>query len=366
MGERRVASPVRSLHVFVAESSDHRLPHALGSGFDAASARQAARGEQIERYSQLFRDDEPRVRTTLSKLGARAVHPDACQLFSARQYRERRRWNARHIPGCHVPRPFDARRLADWSPVRSLTHNTERFIATGLLYYHAVVAGGDACIADSTGSASAASPDEAIVRGFLEVVERDAIALWWYHRAPRRALDLDALGDPQVHTLRAELAVAGLDLELLNLTSDLGVPVYAAVVRPWTRPGRVAIGFGCHFDALLAARRAAAEMAQALAFRRSIPDAPLLRAAGVALPARPHGRRSNDLRRCVDVAKRCDLEVLVADLTRRDVGVPVVKVMVPGLRHAVPRFAPGRLFDVPRREGLRVSEQLLNPVPFVL
>ena len=42
------------------------------------------------------------------------------------------------------------------------------------------------------------------------------------------------------------------------------------------------------------------------------------------------------------------LEVLVLDQTRPDVGLPVVRVVVPGLRHFWARFGPGR-----RPENLR-------------
>ncbi len=60
------------------------------------------------------------------------------------------------------------------------------------------------------------------------------------------------------------------------------------------------------------------------------------------------------------------LELLVLDQTRPDVGMPVVKVIVPGLRHFWARYAPGRLFDVPvalgRLSGPTPYEQL-NPIP---
>ena len=41
------------------------------------------------------------------------------------------------------------------------------------------------------------------------------------------------------------------------------------------------------------------------------------------------------------------MEVLVLDQTRPDFGLPVVKVIVPGLRHFWRRLGPGRLYDVP-------------------
>jgi ribosomal protein S12 methylthiotransferase accessory factor len=68
---------------------------------------------------------------------------------------------------------------------------------------------------------------------------------------------------------------------------------------------------------------------------------------------------------CVNIAKRYGLDFLVLDQTRPDIGVPVVRVIVPGLRHFYRRFAPGRLYDVPVKLGLRdrpLSENELNPL----
>jgi oxazoline/thiazoline synthase len=68
---------------------------------------------------------------------------------------------------------------------------------------------------------------------------------------------------------------------------------------------------------------------------------------------------------CVDVAKRQGLDFLVLDQTRPDIEVPVVRVIVPGLRHFYRRFAPGRLYDVPVKLGLRdkpILESELNPL----
>jgi len=57
------------------------------------------------------------------------------------------------------------------------------------------------------------------------------------------------------------------------------------------------------------------------------------------------------------------------DQTRPDVGLPVVKMVVPGLRHFWARFAPGRLYDVPVQMGLLqqpLAEAELNPIPMFL
>jgi ribosomal protein S12 methylthiotransferase accessory factor len=67
---------------------------------------------------------------------------------------------------------------------------------------------------------------------------------------------------------------------------------------------------------------------------------------------------------CVDIARRAGLDFLVLNQTRPDVEVPVVRVIVPGLRHFYRRFGPGRLYDIPVKLGLRdrpLPESELTP-----
>ena len=74
----------------------------------------------------------------------------------------------------------------------------------------------------------------------------------------------------------------------------------------------------------------------------------------------------DDVAECQRRVERNGLEMLVLDQTRPDLGLPVVKVVVPGLRHFWARFAPGRLYDVPVRLGWLprpLPEEQLNPLP---
>jgi ribosomal protein S12 methylthiotransferase accessory factor len=67
----------------------------------------------------------------------------------------------------------------------------------------------------------------------------------------------------------------------------------------------------------------------------------------------------------VQIAKRAGLDFLVLDQTRPDIEVPVVRVIVPGLRHFYRRFGPGRLYDIPVKLGWLdhpLSETELNPL----
>ena len=94
-----------------------------------------------------------------------------------------------------------------------------------------------------------------------------------------------------------------------------------------------------------------------------------LRGRGNAIPRPARLRnfarlgRREQVHACVALAKRHGLDFLILDQTRPDIGVPVVRVIVPGLRHQYRRFAPGRLYDVPVKLGLRkrpLAESELN------
>jgi ribosomal protein S12 methylthiotransferase accessory factor len=78
---------------------------------------------------------------------------------------------------------------------------------------------------------------------------------------------------------------------------------------------------------------------------------------------------ADDVRYCRSIVERQGLELLVLDQTRPEIGLPVVKVIVPGLRHFWARFAPGRLYDVPVKLGWLpgpLAEEELNPIPMFL
>ena len=85
--------------------------------------------------------------------------------------------------------------------------------------------------ADSNGCAAGNTVEEAIVQGFLELVERDAYAIWWYNKVQRPEVDLDRFDNSYVHDLRNQLTEAGKRVWVLDITSDLGIPTFVAVAH---------------------------------------------------------------------------------------------------------------------------------------
>lgn len=362
-----------------------------GKGTTPLQAEVGALCEALERHSGIYAGDERRVRGSLRSLGERALHPNSSLLYDDRQYAGRVEWNRRHSPFQFVCAPFDETAELDWTPVWSLTEQRSRLLPTGMLYFNAPAAPGPRTVrADSNGNAAGGRLEDAVLQGLLEVVERDAVALWWYNRTRAPGVDLDAFADPWVDELRT--VYAGMDREVwvLDVTADLGVPTMVAVSRS-VGGGRehVLFGFGAHPDPRVALKRSLAELNQLVpGLLRAGPDAAercgddpdaaaWLRSASVDgepwLVADPavRARRPGDFgyRPCADLTadvraiqrriERQGMQLLVLDQTRPDIGLPVVKVIVPGMRHFWARYAPGRLFDVPVRLG-----RLARPTPY--
>jgi bacteriocin biosynthesis cyclodehydratase domain-containing protein len=400
------------LHVYVSGNNVARRPKSLGDlrsdlrsstsgkGTTELQAKASALCEGLERYSAVYRGDEPRRRARFVDLGAEAIHPSTFLLFSDLQYREREARNAHRPAHDEIPLPFDAEAEIDWTPTWSLSRQAVCWLPTAFCYFHAPhTVSRTFCWSDSNGNAAGNTREEAILQGFLELVERDSVALWWYNRVRRPAVNLDSFADPYLPALRALLASRHRDLWILDLTSDLGVPAFAAISRR-TDGGmeQIMLGFGAHLDARLAVLRAVTEMIQ---IHSQLLDAPgdqlpayltakqtveWLRTATVdnqpyLLPLEGMARDASsyrpcetddlldDVLACQALVERNGMEMLVLDQTRSEIGLPVVKVVVPGLRHFWARFAPGRLYDVPVRLGWRtqpVSEKQLNPIPMFL
>jgi ribosomal protein S12 methylthiotransferase accessory factor len=352
-----------------------------GKGQTASQARTGALCEAAERYSAIYRGDELTIRARAVDLGDTWIAPNACMQFSDRQYAEREEWNRRSLRFHWIPVPFDPERPIDWTEAWSLTEGRRKYVPAAYCYYgYPMPPDLPFCQADSNGSAAGANLEEAILQGFMELVERDAVALWWYNRIQRPEVALESFGNPYFTALRDSYLALNRGLHVLDISSDFGVPVFAAISTVPGQENSVLLGFGAHFDPAIALSRAVTELSQLLPavlagrprelFAEPLSDIEFLR--GGRGPIRrqsdfPHTWTPDlleDINRCVSLAGNRGLETIVVDLTRPDVGIPVVKVIAPGLRPFWARFAPGRLYDVPVAMGwmdVPLLEDQLNP-----
>ena len=375
-----------------------------GKGTTAEQSEAGALCEAIERYSGAFHGDEIRIAARFSDHSfaesQSAIHPNDVQLFSDWQLENAALINARGHPYNIVPPRFDEDQPVFWSPVWSLSQHRHRYLPTGMLYSMTPEQRGSVELwSDSNGCASGNTLEEAVLQGFFELVERDAFAIWWYNRLRCPGVDLDSFGNEYLSQAPDYYARYNRQMWVLDLTSDLGIPCFVALSRRIDRePEDIIYGAGAHIDPAIAAARAVCELNQCLTWmprpgqesERYIIDDPMClqwwKNAKVADHAYLVPSETCSVRTCRDypVIERADLkddvlwcrsliedkgmELLVLDQTRPDIGMPVVRVIVPGLRHFWERFAPGRLYDVPVKLGLlkeKTPEENLNPLPVV-
>lgn len=377
-----------------------RAGTSAGKGLTRIQAKTSCLCEAIERVSGIFRGTEYRVHVRYGEVAETAIHPRDLLLFSDKQYSERSRWAGLDCAFTRVPVRFDESHVIDWSPAWSLTNKVWKLVPTAYLYYGYNEDPETAfCVADSNGCAAGGCLEEAILQGLLELIERDAVALWWYNMIPFPALDLESVRDPMIAQFLETLAAAGRTAWVLDISSDLPVSVFAACSSEMGNgPDRPVLGFGAHLDPRVALTRALSEMIQSLGIidfpsellydngklsllKRFTEETKLARTPylipAVDLPVQRFESYRDassddlltDLRHCVDMLRERGLETLVHDQTRPDLGLNVAKVIVPGLRHFWARYAQGRLYDVPVSMGWvrePTPEEKLNPIPVFL
>lgn len=213
----------------------------------------------------------------------------------------------------------------------------------------------------SNGLASGNHLLEAIAHGLCEVIERDAEALWKL-TDDLRQLDLATVDDAACARALALLERAGVRAAAWDLTTDTRIPVYGCAIleqpdQPTGRGLGVYYGFGCHLSPGVALMRALSEAVQTRVtyisgsrddfFRdeyeratdedllrgiwEEITNPPLIEsfAAQTSMATESF---EGDIAALLSALNDAGIEsAIVVNLTRPEIGVPVVKVIAPGL-----------------------------------
>jgi ribosomal protein S12 methylthiotransferase accessory factor len=342
----------------------------MAGGVTDGDARASAIGEAVERYSGVFRFSDPVRCATYAELGSVAIHPNDVMGFSETQIANRTSWNAAHPHAyARVPEPFDPDEPRAWTALSSLRDGDVRWLPTASCYFGVEpILERRSCIADSNGCAAGPTFDAAVVSGFLELIERDAVGIWWHNRIERAGIDLATVGDPFVQSVREAYQRMGRDLRVLDISTDLRVPAFAALSsEPGAGAADLTLGFGAHFDPLRALRHALIELNLFLpelsaGRRRAICSGPepagsylwpaTLKPWTAGVPA-----AASSIAAVAAVATDHGLEVFVLDQTRADAGVPVARIVAPGLCHFWARRGVRRLFEVPVAMGWRATPE---------
>jgi len=355
-GLDRIGIPV----VMVCRPNARSLAVAQGKGLDLALAKASGLMESVEAYHaehitlplKLGSYEELRYThrvadvTTLPRVSASRFHPNLQIL-----------WIAGHDLLQDEP---------VWIPYE-LVHTN---------YTHPLPTGSGCFTLTSTGLASGNHRLEAISHGICEAVERDATTLWHVmekEARQRSRIDLNTVDEPSCREVLDVFERAAVAVAVWETTTDVGIPSFrcALMDRQVDRLRLLypSVGTGCHPARHIALLRALTEAAQSrLTFiagsrddairsryeRSRDPDAQQRYRAELeaAAPARsfrdvPTWNADTfdediawELGRVRSAGFR---QAIVVDLTKPEFGLPVVRVVIPGLEGSdhVPDYALG-------------------------
>jgi YcaO-like protein with predicted kinase domain len=218
---------------------------------------------------------------------------------------------------------------------------------------------------------------EAISHGICEVVERDATTLWHLRSAEARwrtRLDLDSVDDPGCREVLEKFERAGVDVAVWETTSDVGLSAFLCMSAERSpephRPLFPTTGAGCHPARQVALLRALTEAAQVRAtlisgsrddlgvarYYETLQDPELWQRVQKLMRSGEPVRRFHEVPTYEgnsfdeDVAWELERlaavgleQVVVVDLTKPAFGIPVARVVIPGLEaiHDAPGYVPG-------------------------
>lgn len=353
-----------------------------GRGLSAQQAEESCIGEAVERFSLVFRGDEPMVRGRLDEVGG--VHPNEIMRISERQFEDREEWNRSADERFTVPERFDPSRPIDWIRAEDLVSGETVLVpaACCLMWYRSRHGDVPFGLADTIGCASWSNWQGALANALLEMVERDALAIWWYNRLQRPAISVESLEHPPLMEIQKGLAGLGRNLVLLDVTTDLGIPTYVSIAA-LADGSEPLFSSASDFSPRSAATRAASEILQFwfaathhktidLEIHKWLSTATLasqsyLCPAGTteAIGEPPIWANEQRLQGCIEAMTKCGLRPIGLDQSRADVALKTARAIVPGMRHIWNRRAAGRLFDVPVQLGWRatpLAEEDLNSI----
>jgi thioglycine synthase len=308
-----------------------------GKGATIEESRISAIMEGIERYSSELHDRRPEL----------APYP----------YMQMSGRNVLDPKDLILPQGTDLDRLMPWTEGYDIA-NDEPILVLSNAVFHPLPPGFRGPFRTNTnGLASGNTLEEAVFHALSEVIERDAWSLVEACRdtGPR----VVNITDGPLIAMQEKFAKAQVDVMVRDITSDIGIPTMAAVSDDvlLKDPMLLTIGIGTHTSARIAVMRALTEVAQSRltqihGAREDTTIAEMRKKMGYDRTRRINGywfrdngtmdyshiRSSDtddfkkDIDHIVDALKKQGLDrVIVVDLTREEIGIPVVRVIVPGL-----------------------------------
>ena len=317
-----------------------------GKGITKDHARASAMMEGFERYSAERQESDEVTIATLDEISDTGDYINPESLNLPKDFRKEN---------------LDSMKL-EWSPAKDIISGKEYFIPTNAIY-HPYIHGNDCeslFKSNTNGLASGNILEEAILHGIFEVIERDAWSIFELTHKNYAQIDLESIESDIVNESIDKFESEGIKIKLMDFTADIKVPTIAASADDTvTRDaGLLTLGMGTHLDPEVAILRALTEVAQSRATqingaREDTVRADFAREAGYERMKRINryyfrqedekialssieDKSTTSITKDLEIVKEeliaNDIEkILYYDLTRPELDVNVVRVIIPGM-----------------------------------
>ncbi|HMW46831.1 MAG TPA: TOMM precursor leader peptide-binding protein [Cellvibrionaceae bacterium] len=350
----------------------------LGKGVANTQAQLSALGEAFERKAAQYQGDEPLRYALPQELPGKAYLPQELAAFSSAQYQFFAQWEQANLQQPQWVKPYAADTPIYWCPAWNLTRHRPVYFPAAFCLADTPFDDAHYSIYTHNGNSAGASIEEAILQGALELIERDAAAIWWYNRIPRPQIALEVIAPAQQKIIANTLGNEW-DYWLLDISHDLPA-VSCVAVGQHKIDGRYVLGFGCHLEVSIAAQRALTELYQLICIKDKVsgpfdfkaikPHPFLYPRANTAIKysgdycARQNVSLHSHIIDLIEALQANQLDLCVVNYSRADVPLKTLKVVAPGLCHFWPQLATPRLYQVAVKLGWLshpLTEAELNP-----
>ncbi|MDR2967830.1 MAG: YcaO-related McrA-glycine thioamidation protein [Methanobacteriaceae archaeon] len=316
-----------------------------GKGVKKEQAKASAMMEGFERYSAEKQDidNEKSIITTFNNLkNSSIINPKDLTL-----------------PNETKNLDFDTVEI-EWTLATDIATEKEYYVPSNAIFHPYIPKNSTPLFKGNTnGLASGNVLEEAVLHGILEVIERDAWSIFELTKKNKKQIDTKSIKNPLINDLLNKFKKEAIDIKLMDLTADVNIPTIAATADDTILkdPALLTFGVGTHLNPEIAIMRALTEVAQSRATqihgaREDTVRADFMRKAGYKRMKRINNhyfseekeqvkiedienKATDSLKKDIEIAvselKNFSLnKILFTDLTREELGVNVVRVIIPG------------------------------------
>lgn len=314
-----------------------------GKGISKSHAKASAMMEGFERYSAEKQDSDNSIIATTDEISEKGnyIDPKSLNLNQKLEKEDLSNWQL------------------EWNLAHDLISGEDFYVPSNAVYHPYTHDSAKSLFKSNTnGLASGNILEEAILHGMLEVIERDAWSIFELTHKNYSQIDLDSIESDIVNEIIGKFESEGIKIKLMDFTADIKIPTIAASADDTVTKdaGLLTLGMGTHLDPEVAILRALTEVAQSRATqingaREDTVRADFAREAGYERMKRINkyyfkqedsqinlcdieNKSTNSISKDIEIVKdeliKNDIkQILYTDLTRPELDVSVVRVIIP-------------------------------------